>query len=78
MIDKRLLENILSDQKEDLEVLKSEKLCYRKEQELIDLDSTQAQVVIGVRRSGKSTLCYQALTSNEKTVYLNQEKDNKV
>lgn len=63
MIDKRLLENILSDQKEDLEVLKSEKLCYRKEQELIDLDSTQAQVVIGVRRSGKSTLCYQALTS---------------
>lgn len=66
MIDKRILENILSDQKEDLDVLESEKLCYRKEQELIDLDSTQAQVVIGVRRSGKSTLCYQALTAAQK------------
>ncbi len=66
MIDKRILENILSDQKEDLDVLKSEKLCYRKEQELIDLDSTQAQVVIGVRRSGKSTLCDQALTAAQK------------
>lgn len=66
MIDKRILENILSDQKEDLDVLELEKLCYRKEQELIDLDSTQAQVVIGVRRSGKSTLCYQALTAAKK------------
>lgn len=66
MIDKRILENILSDQKEDLDVLESEKLCYRKEKELIDLDSTQAQVVIGVRRSGKSTLCYQALTAAQK------------
>jgi Predicted ATPase (AAA+ superfamily) len=28
---------------------------------LVDLKSTQAQVVMGVRRSGKSTLCYQAL-----------------
>lgn len=28
---------------------------------MIDLRSPQAQVVIGVRRSGKSTLCYQAL-----------------
>lgn len=66
MIDKRLLENILTDQKEDLEILSTEKLCYRKEQELIDLDSTQAQVVIGVRRSGKSTLCFQALTAAKK------------
>lgn len=28
---------------------------------MIDLSSTQAQVVVGVRRSGKSTLCFQAL-----------------
>lgn len=67
VIDKRLLENILADQKEDLEVLKTEKLCFRKEQELIDLGSTQAQVVIGVRRSGKSTLCYQALAAAGKS-----------
>lgn len=67
MIDKRLLENILADQREDLDALATVKLCYRKEQELIDLDSTQAQVVIGVRRSGKSTLCYQALKAAKKT-----------
>ena len=28
---------------------------------MIDLNSTQAQVVVGIRRSGKSTLCFQAL-----------------
>jgi len=38
-------------------------LCHREEEKLIDLKSPQAQVVIGVRRSGKSTLCFQALES---------------
>ena len=38
-----------------------EALCQRREESLIDFKSTQAQVVIGVRRSGKSTLCYQAM-----------------
>lgn len=66
MADKRLLETILSDQKEDLAARKGEKLCTRAEEALIDLNSTQAQVVIGVRRSGKSTLCYQALTAAQK------------
>ena len=36
-------------------------LCHRVEEKAVDISSTQAQVVIGVRRSGKSTLCYQAL-----------------
>ena len=38
-------------------------MCQREEEKLIDLKSPQAQVVIGVRRSGKSTLCFQALES---------------
>mgnify|MGYP003297823630 CR=1 FL=1 len=59
--DKRTLEIILTDQREELEAKSSEVFCKRKEQTLIDLKSSQAQVVIGVRRSGKSTLCYQAL-----------------
>lgn len=63
MIDKRTLELILSDQQEELEGKAQEMLCHRQEEALIDLTSTQAQVVIGVRRSGKSTLCYQALRS---------------
>lgn len=60
-MDKRILETILSDQAEELELKKKQKFCRRKEEDLIDPDSPQAQVVIGVRRSGKSTLCYIAL-----------------
>ena len=61
MIDKRTLEFILADQQEEMEARAQETLCHRPEEQLIDLKSTQAQAVIGVRRSGKSTLCYQAL-----------------
>lgn len=63
MIDKRTLEFILTDQQEEMQERAEEMLCHRKETVLVDLKSTQAQVVIGVRRSGKSTLCYQALQS---------------
>lgn len=61
IIDKRVLEEILADQQEELESKRNVSFCYRPEEEQIDLSSTQAQVVIGVRRSGKSTLCFQAL-----------------
>lgn len=61
-MDKRQLEIILSDQAEELSLKKNLRFCKRKEEDYIDLDSPQAQVVIGVRRSGKSTLCYNALT----------------
>lgn len=36
-------------------------LCTRKEEKELQLDSNLAQVVIGVRRSGKSTLCQKVL-----------------
>lgn len=62
LIDKRTLEVILNDQKEELEGWSQEQLCARNEENLVELDSPQAQVVIGVRRSGKSTLCLQTLT----------------
>ena len=61
IIDKRTLEVILSDQKNEIENWSNEYLCSRNETSLVDLDSPQAQVVIGVRRSGKSTLCLQTL-----------------
>jgi predicted AAA+ superfamily ATPase len=71
-MDKRILENILSDQAEELKLKQSLHFCQRKEEDLIDLNSTQAQVVIGVRRSGKSTLCYNALTrKGVKFAYVN-------
>ena len=61
MIDTRTLEVILSEQKEELEARAQETLCHRPEEALVEINSPQAQVVIGVRRSGKSTMCYQAL-----------------
>ncbi len=71
-MDKRILETILEDQAEELERKRLQHFCKRKEEELIDLTSTQAQVVIGVRRSGKSTLCYNALVSaGVKFAYVN-------
>ena len=71
-MDKRILETILTDQVEELALKQSIRFCQRKEEDSIDLNSTQAQVVIGVRRSGKSTLCYNALMrSGVKFAYVN-------
>lgn len=61
VIDRRTLEVIFSDQKIEIDNWSAEYLCPRNEESLVDLDSPQAQVVIGVRRSGKSTLCLQTL-----------------
>ena len=43
MLDKRNLEQILSDQQEELEIRRGETLCHRPEEAQIDLGSTQAQ-----------------------------------
>ncbi len=61
MINPRILEQVLADQKEELAAKKHRQYVSRQEESAIDLDSSLAQVVIGVRRSGKSTLCYTAL-----------------
>lgn len=62
-IDKRTLEIIFTDQKVEKDNWSNKHLCSRNEENLLDLESPQAQVVIGVRRSGKSTLCLQALVN---------------
>lgn len=50
----------------------SSSLCPRKEEKALQLDSPLAQVVIGVRRSGKSTLCKKVLmASGVAFAYLN-------
>jgi hypothetical protein len=71
-MDKRVLELILTDQAEELSLKQSTRYCRRMEEDKIELDSPQAQVVIGVRRSGKSTLCFNALQrSGVKYAYVN-------
>lgn len=78
-MDKRILETILSDQVEELALKRKMHFCKRREENLIDLQSPQAQVVIGVRRSGKSTLCYNALTRKGiKFAYVNFDDERLV
>ena len=55
------IEKVLLEQQDELEALEDEVLIHRPEEDLINLKSKLAQVVIGVRRSGKSTLCFNAL-----------------
>ena len=55
------IEKVLLEQQDELEALEGEVLIHRPEEDLINLNSKLAQVVIGVRRSGKSTLCFKAL-----------------
>ena len=55
------IEKVLLEQQDELDALEGEVLIHRPEEDLINLKSKLAQVVIGVRRSGKSTLCFNAL-----------------
>ena len=50
-MDKRILETILSDQAEELVLKQTKRFCQRKEEDKIDLNSTQAQVVIDAAES---------------------------
>ena len=71
-MDTSVLLEILRDQQEELVTLCSQIFCKRKEEDLIKLDSKKAQVVIGVRRSGKSTLCFNVLNNAQvKFAYVN-------
>ena len=56
---------ILADQKEELMTLDISSLISRPEEKDIDINSKFAQVVIGVRRCGKSTLCQKALIESK-------------
>lgn len=72
MVDKRTIEQVLEEQYDELSALQDVELCSRTEESLVDLNSNLAQVVIGVRRSGKSTLCYNVLKQHtEKFAYVN-------
>lgn len=76
-MDTRELERVLLDQKEELEALRNKSFCHRLEESQIDLNSNLAQVVIGVRRSGKSTLCFNALEKLKvRYAYVNLDDEN--
>lgn len=60
-MDSTKIYNVILDQRDELPLLVAEDFIYRPEVNLISVNSKLAQVVIGVRRSGKSTLCHMAL-----------------
>ena len=60
-MDTQMLKEILLDQQEELKDNDLTTLISRHEEPRLHLDSRLAQVVIGVRRSGKSILCYKVL-----------------
>lgn len=67
---------VILDQREELPFLVEDNFVMRSEADLISLDNKQAQVVIGVRRSGKSTLCHMALLkSNIPYAFVNFDDD---
>ena len=68
--------NILSDQREELTNRHWKNIVAREEEKEINLNSPLAQVVIGVRRSGKSTLCSKVmLESGLPFGYINFDDD---
>ena len=73
--EKKILQ-VITEQKEYIKEFKTEKLISRKEENLFEFDSSLAQVVIGVRRSGKSTICHKVLIDqNIEYAYVNFDDD---
>lgn len=61
MVDEKVILQVLSEQKEYVQNYAPQKWVDRYEETLFEFDSTLAQIIIGVRRSGKSTLCHKVL-----------------
>ena len=75
-MNEKLTLRVLAEQKEELEGYRYGKIIPRKEERLFEWDSDMAQVVTGVRRSGKSTLCHTSLHSmGVKYGYANLDDD---
>lgn len=76
MADEKIILQVLAEQKEYVENYQPQQWVDRKEEQLFEFDSTLAQVVIGVRRSGKSTLCHKMLLQHKvKYGYANFDDD---
>ncbi len=71
-MDIRLIESVLLEQRKEFQESLNKKYCSRPEEELVDLESSMAQVIIGIRRSGKSCLCFNVIKkSGLKFAYVN-------
>ena len=67
---------ILADQKAERDALPFDTYSPREQARRLEVDSPLAQVVVGLRRSGKTTLCHQALRSaGDAFAYINFDDD---
>ncbi len=76
MINEKIILQVLAEQQEEIKTYKPQKWISRKEESLFEFESTMAQVIIGVRRSGKSTLCHKVLLERGiRYAYVNLDDD---
>lgn len=76
MVSENIIIQVLAEQKEEMEGYLSKNWVDRREECLFEFDSSLAQIVIGVRRSGKSTLCHKVLRDRGvRYAYVNLDDD---
>lgn len=71
-MEEREILQCLSDQRLELKQYESDRFVARAESAQIDLDSHLAQVVTGVRWSGKSTLCHNGIKGKKRRIRIRQ------
>ena len=76
MVSEKIVLQVLAEQRDEIRNYQPCKLVSRKEESYFEWDSNLAQVVIGVRRSGKSTLCHKVLHERGvRYAYVNLDDD---
>ena len=76
MVEEKIILQVLSEQREEKNSFDAASWVARREESLLELESPLAQIVIGVRRSGKSTLCHKVLIEhNINYAYANLDDD---
>ena len=63
-MDINIYKQVVLDQRKEKNEIRLSQIIPRQEEINFDLDSSLAQIVIGVRRSGKSTMCHKVLKQN--------------
>ena len=76
MMNEKIILQVLTEQQEEIRGYRPQKWVTRKEESLFEFDTNMAKVVIGVRRSGKTTICHKVLLERGiKYGYVNLDDD---
>lgn len=76
MVSDKIILQVLAEQRDEIKTYNPLRWIARKEECLFEFNSSMAQVVIGVRRSGKSTICHKVLQEQRvRYAYVNFDDD---